>query len=280
MTISSLNVSEAFIGWLLTKTTSLVMNHCWGLNEMLENLVIDSTSSFNMLRSLTVEGFGGSIRPAGGCVAQLDLIPNLEELHLRRVNLGTIRELVGHLGLRFETLKHLEVSRCSRLKCLLSLGNFICFLPNLQEIHVSFCERLQELFDYSPGEVPTSVSVVPALRVIKLRNLPQLKSLCSQKVSWGCLEHVEVIRCNLLKNLPISSNNAHRVREVRGETHWWNNLTWDVNNTRETLQPRFIPADGNKLTDSVGITCYRSPNTILEASPICSTSGSQTEELL
>ncbi|KAJ4899413.1 Disease resistance protein (NBS-LRR class) family [Raphanus sativus] len=105
VTISSLNVSEAFIGWLLTKTTSLVMNHCWGLNEMLENLVIDSTSSFNMLRSLTVEGFGGSIRPAGGCVAQLDLIPNLEELHLRRVNLGTIRELVGHLGLRFETLK-------------------------------------------------------------------------------------------------------------------------------------------------------------------------------
>ncbi|KFK40507.1 hypothetical protein AALP_AA2G004800 [Arabis alpina] len=49
VTISSLNVSEAFIGWLLANTISLVMNHCWGLNEMLENLVIDSTSSFNML---------------------------------------------------------------------------------------------------------------------------------------------------------------------------------------------------------------------------------------
>lgn len=244
VTISSLNVSEAFIGWLLANTTSLVMNHCWGLNEMLENLVIDSTSSFNVLRSLTVESFGGSIRPAGGCVAQLDLLPNLEELHLRRVNLETIRELVGHLGLRFQTLKHLEVSRCSRLKCLLSLGNFICFLPNLQEIHVSFCDRLQELFDYSPGEVPASTEpVVPALRVIKLRNLPQLRGLCSQKESWGCLEHVEVIRCNLLRNLPISSNNAHRVKEVRGETHWWNNLIWDDNTTRETLQPHFIPAD-------------------------------------
>ncbi|KAJ0263206.1 Leucine-rich repeat-containing protein [Hirschfeldia incana] len=268
VTISSLNVSEAFIGWLLANTTSLVMNHCWGLNEMLENLVIDSTSSFNMLRSLTVEGFGGSIRPAGGCVAQLDLIPNLEELHLRRVNLGTIRELVGHLGLRFETLKHLEVSRCSRLKCLLSLGNFICFLPNLQEIHVSFCEMLQELFDYSPGEVPTSASVVPGLRVIKLRNLPQLKRLCSQEESWGCLEHVEVIRCNFLKNLPISSNNAHRVRDVRGETHWWNNLTWDDDTTRETLQPRFIPSDGNILTGSLGVSCYQSSNTIEEASPL------------
>ncbi|KAG2263097.1 hypothetical protein Bca52824_070176 [Brassica carinata] len=244
VTISSLNVSEAFIGWLLANTTSLVMNHCWGLNEMLENLVIDSTSSFSMLRSLTVESFGGSIRPAGGCVAQLDLIPNLEELHLRRVNLGTIRELVGHLGLRFETLKHLEVSRCSRLKCLLSLGNFICFLPNLQEIHVSFCERLQELFDYSPGEVLTSASVVPSLRVIKLRNLPRLKRLCGQEESWGCLEHVEVISCNLLKNLPISANDAHGVKEVRGETHWWNNLTWDDNSTRETLQPRFVPSDG------------------------------------
>ncbi|CAH2077803.1 unnamed protein product [Thlaspi arvense] len=260
VTISSLDVSEAFIGWLLANTTSLVMNHCWGLNEMLENLVIDSTSSFNTLRSLTVESFGGSIRPAGGCVAQLDLLPNLEELHLRRVNLGTIRELVGHLGLRFETLRHLEVSRCSRLKCLLSLGNFICFLPNLQEIHVSFCDRLQELFDYSPGEVPASASVVPALRVIKLRNLPRLKRLCSQEESWGCLEHVEVIRCNLLKNLPISSNNARGVKEVRGETHWWNNLTWDDNTTRETLQPRFVPADQNVLTGSLGISCYQSSN--------------------
>uniref|UniRef100_A0A1J3FK92 Disease resistance protein n=1 Tax=Noccaea caerulescens TaxID=107243 RepID=A0A1J3FK92_NOCCA len=241
VTISSLNVSEAFIGWFLANTTSLVMNHCWGLNEMLENLVIDSTSSFNMLKSLTVESFGGSIRPAGGCVAQLDLLPNLEELHLRRVNLETITELVGHLGLRFQTLRHLEVSRCSRLKCLLSLGNFICFLPNLQEIHVSFCERLQDLFDYSPGEVPASAEpVVPSLRVIKLRNLPRLKRLCSQDESWGCLEHVEVIKCNRLKKLPISSDNAHRVKEVRGETHWWNNLTWDDTTTRETLQPRFV----------------------------------------
>ena len=280
VTISSLNVSEAFIGWLLENTTSLVMNHCWGLNEMLENLVIDSTSSFNLLRSLTVEGFGGSIRPAGGCVAQLDLLPNLEELHLRRVNLGTIRELVGHLGLRFETLKHLEISRCSQLKCLLSFGNFICFLPNLQEIHVSFCERLQELFDYFPGEVPTSASVVPALRVIKLRNLPRLRRLCSQEESWGCLEHVEVISCNLLRNLPISANDALGVKEVRGETHWWNNLTWDDNTTRETLQPRFIAADGNIPTGSLGMSCYQSSNTIEEAFPISSLPESQAEELL
>ncbi|VVB15953.1 unnamed protein product [Arabis nemorensis] len=209
-----------------------------------------------MLRSLTVESFGGSIRPAGGCVAQLDLLPNLEELHLRRVYLETIREIVGHLGLRFQTLKHVEVSRCSRLKCLLSLGNFICFLPNLQEIHASFCDRLQELFDYSAGEVSASAEpVVPALRVIKLRNLPRLKRLCSQEESWGCLEHVEMIKCNLLKNLPISSNNAHRVKEVRGETHWWNNLTWDDNTTRETLQPRFVPVDRNISTGSLGISC-------------------------
>ncbi|VVA96177.1 unnamed protein product [Arabis nemorensis] len=243
VTISSLNVSEAFIGWLLANTTSLVMNHCWGLNEMLENLVIDSTSSFNMLSSLTVESFGGSIRPAGGCTAQLDLLPNIEELHLRRVNMETISELVGHLGLRFQLLKHLEVSNCSRLRSLLSLGNLICFLPNLQELQVSFCEMLQELFDYSPSEVLASAeSVVPALRVIRLRNLPRLQRLSKKEESWESLEHVEVIRCNLLNNLPISSSNAHRVKQVKGETHWWNNLTWDDNTTRETLQPRFVPA--------------------------------------
>ncbi|CAN8230324.1 unnamed protein product [Cochlearia groenlandica] len=250
VTISSLNLSEAFIGWLLTNTTSLVINHCWGLNEMLQNLVIDSTSSFNVLRSLTIKNSRGSIRPAGGCVAELDLLPNLEELHLHSVYLETISELVGHLGLRFQTLKHLEVSNCGSLKCLLSLGNLICFFPNLQEIHVSFCDKLEELFNYSPGQSPASTEpLFRALRVIKLKNLPRLRRLCSQEEPLGCLEHVEVIRCNLLGNLPISSNNAHRVKEVRGETHWWNNLTWDQNSTRETLQPHFIPADRNILTE-------------------------------
>ncbi|XP_010520876.1 PREDICTED: disease resistance protein At4g27190 [Tarenaya hassleriana] len=243
VTISSLNVSEASIGWLLTNATSLVVNHCWGLNAMLENLVIDieSTSSFDVLRSLTIESFGSSLRPAGGCAAQLDLLPNLEELHLRGVNLETTRELVGHLGLRFESLKLLEVSRCRQLKCLLSVGNFICFLPNLQEIRVSFCDKLQVLFDYYPEIAPASIEpVVPNLRVIKLTNLPQLTRLCTEEETWGCLEQVEVIKCKLVKRLPINSKNAHRVKEIRGEPDWWNSLHWDNTNTKTTLQPRFI----------------------------------------
>ncbi|KAG2263095.1 hypothetical protein Bca52824_070174 [Brassica carinata] len=134
-----------------------------------------------------------------------------------------------------------------------------CYETFCDKIHVSFCERLQELFDYFPGEVPTSASVVPALRVIKLRNLPRLRRLCSQEESWGCLEHVEVISCNLLRNLPISANDA-------------------MESKKETLQPRFIAA-GNIPTGSLGMSCYQSSNTIEEASPISTLPESQAEEL-
>ncbi|KAJ4899412.1 Uncharacterized protein Rs2_13363 [Raphanus sativus] len=47
----------------------------------------------------------------------------------------------------------------------------------------------------------------------------------------GCLEHVEVIRCNLLRIYPLAQIT----------------LTGLVS----------YPADGIKLTDSVGITCYQ-----------------------
>ncbi|KAL5802617.1 hypothetical protein ACOSQ4_030922 [Xanthoceras sorbifolium] len=251
VTISGLNLSREWIGWLLSNATSLVLNHCWGLNQMLETLVINSINCFTSLKSLTIASSNSYLRPAGGCAAHDDLLPNLEELHLHDLTyLESISELVGHLGLRFFRLKLLEVTQCSRLKYLLTYGSFILSLPNLEEIKVSFCENLFQLFNYyseqdtncfskkKKEQDTNSEPVVPNLRTLELKNLPKLRTLCRYKECWPRLEQVEVFKSNLLTKMPLTTQNENTMKEIRGELQWWRQLDCD-SETKSSLQPYF-----------------------------------------
>nr|POF06328.1 disease resistance protein [Quercus suber] len=98
----------------------------------------------------------------GGCAAPCDLQPNLEELRLcDMLDLKSISELAGHLGLRFRNLKSVDVDNYSQMKCLLYYGDFIQILPNLKVIKVSHCENLEELFNYDLGQNMAPDHVVP-----------------------------------------------------------------------------------------------------------------------
>lgn len=244
VTISGIDLSGEWIGWLLTNASSLILNNCWGLDQMLETLVIDSVGAFASLKSLTIAGSRSSLRPIGGCAAHDDLLPNLEELHLHDLAyLGNISGLVGYLGLRFSKLRLMEVTQCPRLKYLLTYGSFILALPNLQEIKVSFCDNLVELFCYYSELNFTPETVVPNLRNLELKNLPKLRTICRQKESWQCLEQVKVIKCNLLRELPLTAQNADTVKEIIGELQWWNLLNCDQD-TKSSLHPCFKQAKG------------------------------------
>lgn len=244
VTISGIDLSGEWIGWLLTNASSLILNSCWGLDQMLETLVINSVGAFANLKSLTIAGSSSSLRPIGGCAAHDDLLPNLEELHLHDLAyLGNISQLVGYLGLRFSKLRLMEVTQCPRLKYLLTYGSFILALPNLQEIKVSFCDNLVELFCYYSELNFTPETVVPNLWNLELKNLPKLRTICRQKESWQCLEQVKVIKCNLLRELPLSAQNADTVKEIIGELQWWNILNCDQD-TKSRLHPCFKQAKG------------------------------------
>ncbi|KAJ0100813.1 hypothetical protein Patl1_04360 [Pistacia atlantica] len=243
VTISSLDLSGEWIGWFLTNASSFVLNHCRGLNQMLETLVIHSIDQFSSLKSLTIASSSSSLRPEGGCAAHYDLLPNLEELHLHDLTyLESISGLVGHLGLRFLRLKSLDVTHCPRLKYLLAYGSFILDLPNLEQIKVNFCENLVELFHYYSEQSFTPEPVVPKLRTLELKYLPKLRNLCRQDELWQSLEEVDVIKCNLLGKLPLTAQNANGMREIRGELQWWSQSDFDKD-TRSSLQPFFKQAD-------------------------------------
>ena len=242
MSFGHLDLSREFLGWWLTNASSLFLDSCRGLNLMLETLAISKVDCFASLKKLTIMHSATSFRPAGGCGSQYDLLPNLEELYLHDLTfLESISELVGHLGLRFSRLRVMEVTLCPSLKYLLAYGGFILSLDNLDEVSLSHCEDLGDLFLYSSGDTSISDPVVPNLRVIDLHGLPNLRTFCRQEESWPHLEHLQVSRCGLLKKLPLNRQSATTIKEIRGEQEWWNQLEWDDDSTRLSLQHFFQP---------------------------------------
>ncbi|XP_062169188.1 disease resistance protein At4g27190-like [Alnus glutinosa] len=242
VSIRSLDLlSEEQIGPLLSNASSLKLSNCLGLSDALEDLIINSVGCFAGLKSLTIESYSGSVWQ-GGCAAQYDVLPNLEELYLRDLNYGeSVLELLGHLGPRFLRLKSIQVEWCSKMKYLLSCGGFIHALPNLEVIKVRYCRRLDELFTYYSMQNITQDPVVPNLRILELECLPKLRTLCRDQETWLLIEQVHVSKCDLLRKLPLTDQNTENIKEIRGESGWWNALRWRDDTTKSRLQPCFRP---------------------------------------
>ncbi|KAJ0251463.1 Disease resistance protein [Hirschfeldia incana] len=238
LTISNLNLSQVSMAWLFSCTTSLALNRCQGLQGMIKKLVTDNKIFVN-LKSLMIEN--ASINLSGGKATTKtptpDLLPFLEELHLRRVNLVSLSELQAQLGLRLVALKLLELSMCPNLQTVNEVATFT--IPNLEELDISYCDSLKNLrgnFDPLPRK-----AFLPNLRVMKLRNLPRLVTVRYEKESWECLEQVEIINCGQLYTLPISSTTCGRIKEIKGDESWWTRLRWDNPSILKTLDPCFKP---------------------------------------
>ncbi|CAL5402840.1 unnamed protein product [Camellia sinensis] len=214
---------------------------------------------FSGLKSLTIADCDLKFQPARVIGPEIDLLPNLEELTLRRAILESISELVHHLHLRFSRLRIIKVFNCNRLKYLFSSTCFVPTLENLEFVTVGSCEAFVELFENASSsqsseklleelvEHATSSQTLvpncfaPNLRIMKLENLPKLTTMCGKHQSWHHLEKLEVINCNLIKKLPFNIQNANTIKEITGKLQWWNHLEWDDEDTESSLQQYFIP---------------------------------------
>jgi disease resistance protein RPS2 len=127
------------------------------------------------------------------------------------------------------------------MKYLLSFGGFIHALPNLEVIKVWYCRRLRELFTYYSMQNITPDPVVPNLRILELECLPKLRTLCRDQETCRLIEQVHVSKCNLLRKLPLIDQNAENIKEIKGESGWWNALQWHDDTTESSLQPYFHP---------------------------------------
>ncbi|KAM4097612.1 hypothetical protein ACJW30_07G014500 [Castanea mollissima] len=232
---------KEWIGWFWGNSSSLELIECTGLDEMLEDF-IESDASFAGLKSLEIEYCPTSLGQGGGCAARCDLLPNLEKFRLSEMkNPNSISELASHLGLRVNSLKSIEVEFCHQMKYLLSCGDFIQTLPNLEEIKVRNCVNFEELFNNESGQNISPNPMVPKLRILQLEFLPKFKILCRYEETWPCLEQVVVRGCKGLRRLPLTNQNAGTIKEIKGESEWWDALEWDDDQTKSSLLPFFHP---------------------------------------
>ncbi|KAH0641477.1 hypothetical protein KY289_032451 [Solanum tuberosum] len=157
---------------------------------------------------------------------QIDPLPNLEHLSLVYVdNLQSVSDF-GHL--RFSKLRRLDINICDSLTCLFNVDGG--FSVPLEEITISYCEELVELF------VRCSSSQIPRVRKLVLRYLPKLGTLGE---SWEHLEELKVISCNEIRKLPLSIQTSNNIKVIRGTPEWWSQLEWDDDNFKSNLEHCF-----------------------------------------
>ncbi|KAF8370265.1 hypothetical protein HHK36_031695 [Tetracentron sinense] len=200
--VGPMNVSEGRLeGLLMSNTSKLVFFDCTGMSKMCENLVRNTHVGFTALKSLKIARCDSLAPTRGNAHARHDVLPNLEELTLHRLEfLKSISELIGQLGLKFSRLRFIQVSSCRRLKYLIP-GNLSQNLESLEEIKLSDCDSLRSLFHDSIAHNP-----IPNLRILKLDDLV---SFCRWQMSWPYLEQIEVRKCPLLRKLPLSTQSAN-----------------------------------------------------------------------
>ncbi|XP_073263084.1 putative disease resistance protein At4g10780 isoform X5 [Populus alba] len=106
----------------------------------------------------------------------------------------------------FSGLKEFYCGGCNSMKKLFPLV-LLLNLVNLEVIDVSDCEKMEEIIGAPEEESSTSNSIteltLPKLIILKLCDLPELKSICSVKLICNSLKDISVSRCEKLKRILI-----------------------------------------------------------------------------
>nr|GLL16768.1 disease resistance protein At4g27190-like [Ipomoea trifida] len=228
------------VGWLLVNAFLCKIDECKEVDLMLGNLVRNSINlgPFADLKDLSMSNCCIScVQPAGQCVAQFDLLPNLEKLSLFDLGgLESLSDLSNLLGLQFSKLKYIRVCYCDELENLVRTDDGK--LEKVEQIDIESCMKLRQVFKNNA----TSDNFVPNLQSMHLILLSALESICEADdvSSWESLKVVEVKGCNMLRKLPLGIQNADSIQVIEGEQNWWDGLEWDDENSKMRLQSLFI----------------------------------------
>ncbi|KAF6169740.1 hypothetical protein GIB67_004132 [Kingdonia uniflora] len=196
---NSFPVVAAWVNVLMERTYYLDLKLCDGLKNVLQ---LNPMGRFYNLKSLHLV-MCWEIKYVMNVEEQVPetIFPNLEELKLSSMyRLKAIWN--GPLIERsFEKLEVLEIYNCNELVNVLP-SLLWTRLQNLEEIKISYCPRLEKVFE-SDGLEDGPASIFK-LRSIKLQTLPRLTSIWEEAVPLirlGNLKILEVIDCYSLRYL-------------------------------------------------------------------------------
>jgi disease resistance protein RPS2 len=136
---------------------------------------------------------------------------------------------------QFQNLRVLTVGKTYQLKDL----SCILKLPYLEHLDVSFCNKMKKLVDTENGSsMEAPVQGFRQLKILQLGSLPSLDCFSSSRLDFPSLEYIDVFCCPKLKKLPFG-NDMGRLKRIRGERTWWDDLEWDDGGSLLSLFPFF-----------------------------------------
>ncbi|KAF3957808.1 hypothetical protein ACB098_06G057700 [Castanea mollissima] len=195
----------------------------------------------------------------------LQTLERLELLHLDNLRVLFWKEKAASAWIPSDTFSSLRVIylyMCSKIKKLFPPG-LLLHLHNLENIRVHRCEQVEEIIGEASDEfeeeikeeeegMDTTKITLPNLKVLELRYLPELKTICSSSKVIVCnsVEMIELRECPKVKRLPLSlprlSNgllsappSLQHVLIYSSGGIWWESLEWDCPDTKNVLEPFF-----------------------------------------
>jgi len=147
----------------------------------------------------------------------------------------------------FSGLKEFNFGDCNNMKKLFPLV-LLPNLVNLEEIHVSKCEKMEEIIGTTDEESSTSNSIteviLPKLTTVFLDELPELKSICSAKLICNSLYDITVMDCEKLKRIPIclalrENGQPSPFLNIQAcPEEWWETVVeWEHPDAKDVLRP-------------------------------------------
>ncbi|XP_054777407.1 uncharacterized protein LOC129285665 [Prosopis cineraria] len=154
-----------------------------------------------------------------------DIFPRLLMLSVSYMkNLRSICEGRVHSKHCFGMLKTLELHNCPKLTTIFTL-DFLGNLSLLKVLLVKDCPKISALISCGSFELRVG-TFLPKLRTMTLLHLPELISISSRLHIGPSLENMGVYDCPKLQTLSKKELSSHHLKVIKGETKWWEALTW------------------------------------------------------
>ncbi|EHA8588943.1 disease resistance protein SUMM2 [Cocos nucifera] len=164
-------------------------------------------------------------------------LPVLEELQLRCVrHLKVVKWTRVSISDFLPQLRKVTIHDCEELEN----ANWLLLLPQLETLNITGCPKMRQVIDDSVRSHVgyNSALAFRCLRILELRYLDNLTSICDQAISFPSLEIIDTYHCDELKQLPVEIMGSN-LRGIRGTEGWWQSLQWQDENAKASLHPYF-----------------------------------------
>ncbi|KAJ4756387.1 Disease resistance protein RPS5 [Rhynchospora pubera] len=200
-------------------------------SHLQSNLISIDISYMNSVKSVKFEGRKKS--PNACYLGELETLSfdymwDMKEVMWKRLNPKDV----------FPKLQFLTFWNCPKLTSI----SWVVYLPCIQELYVGRCDNMKKLIRIHKLKkcgVEVSQQLFPFLKTLSVENNGKLERISDPIITFPALEFLTVYYCKL-KKLPFKSSNIPRkLKSIRGNEEWWNNVKMEDGANKSSLQPFF-----------------------------------------